>query len=156
CSASVSTLAHVMSGCRLDAASKIGAKARHGPHHAAQKSMKTIPSFWIVVGQSSVVIAVVDMVILLGGWSPAPRERVRGPETCSLACERRWLMPAALVGVAAAAFIVGVAWSRFHHDVVRIFEARDRLRSGGVLLDVDLRGDFAQRHPRLAINIPLD
>jgi rhodanese-related sulfurtransferase len=64
-------------------------------------------------------------------------------------------MPAALAGFAVAAFIVGVIASRFHHDVMRIFEAKDRLRHGGVLLDVDLKGDFVQRHPRLAINIPL-
>lgn len=63
-------------------------------------------------------------------------------------------MPA-LAGFAAAAFIVGVIWSRFHRDVIRIFEAKDRLRDGAVLLDVDLEGDFAARHPHLAINIPL-
>lgn len=64
-------------------------------------------------------------------------------------------MPAALAGFAVATFIVGVIASRFHHDVMRIFEAKDRLRHGGVLLDVDRRSDFVERHPRLAINIPL-
>lgn len=65
-------------------------------------------------------------------------------------------MPVALAGFAAAAFIVGVLCSRFHHDVMRIYEAKDRLRLGGVLLDIDRAGDFAARHPRLAVNIPLD
>ena len=54
-----------MSGWRLDAASKIGAKARHGPHQAAQKSTKTMPSFWIVAGKDWAVMAVVDMAMLL-------------------------------------------------------------------------------------------
>ena len=40
-SASVSTLANTMSGCFSDAASKVGAKARQGPHQAAQKSIAT-------------------------------------------------------------------------------------------------------------------
>lgn len=65
-------------------------------------------------------------------------------------------MPGALVGAAAASFIMGVIFSRFHHDVVRLFDARERLRQGGALLDVDREGDFVRRHPRLAINIPLD
>jgi rhodanese-related sulfurtransferase len=65
-------------------------------------------------------------------------------------------MPAALAGFAVAAVIVGVIFSRFHHDVMRTFEAKDRLRHGGVLLDVDREGDFVERHPRLAMNIPLD
>ena len=64
-------------------------------------------------------------------------------------------MPAALLGFALATFLVGGICSLFHHDVMRIFEARDRLRRGGVLLDVERCGDFAYRHPRLAINIPL-
>src|ERR1700687_56410 len=42
CSASVSTLACTMSGCLSDEAAKVGANARHGPHHDAQKSTSTI------------------------------------------------------------------------------------------------------------------
>src|SRR3954467_2341836 len=41
CSASVSTLANTTSGCFSEAALKVGAKARHGPHHEAQKSTST-------------------------------------------------------------------------------------------------------------------
>ena len=43
CSASVSILPKVMSEYFSLAASKTGAKLRHGPHHAAQKSTKTVP-----------------------------------------------------------------------------------------------------------------
>ncbi len=64
-------------------------------------------------------------------------------------------MVAALAGVMAALFGVGVIGLTFHHDVMRVFEARERLRRGGVLLDIEQPGEFAQRHPRLAINIPL-
>lgn len=64
-------------------------------------------------------------------------------------------MPAALGGFVLAAVIVTLLCSELHYDVMRIYEARDRLREGGLLVDVDGRGDFAQRHPRLAINIPL-
>lgn len=63
-------------------------------------------------------------------------------------------MPA-LAGFAVAALIIGIIGARFHYDVVRLFEARDRLRAGGVLLDVDRTGDFVDRHPQLAVNIPL-
>jgi rhodanese-related sulfurtransferase len=64
-------------------------------------------------------------------------------------------MAAALAGIATALVVLAIVWLRFHHDVVRVFEARERLRRGGILLDVDLSGDFAQRHPRLAVNVPL-
>lgn len=47
CSASVSTLAKVISGYFSEAFSKIGPNIRHGPHQAAQKSTRTIPSFKI-------------------------------------------------------------------------------------------------------------
>jgi rhodanese-related sulfurtransferase len=58
--------------------------------------------------------------------------------------------------VLAAAFGVGVIGVSFHHDVVRLFEARERLRRGGILLDVECELEFAERHPRRARNIPLD
>jgi rhodanese-related sulfurtransferase len=65
-------------------------------------------------------------------------------------------MPAALLGFAIATLIVGAIATRFHHDVIRVYEARDRLRRpGAVLLDVDSAGEFAKRHPELARNIPL-
>lgn len=65
-------------------------------------------------------------------------------------------MPAAWVGGALAAFIVAAIATRFHHDVVRIYEARERLLRGALLLDVDAAGEFARHHPRVAINVPLD
>ncbi len=66
-------------------------------------------------------------------------------------------MPGALLGLVAAIALVGGIAVRFHHDVVRIYEARDRLHHRGALLvDVDAAGDFARHHPRLAVNIPLE
>jgi rhodanese-related sulfurtransferase len=63
----------------------------------------------------------------------------------------------ALLGFVYGGACVAFLASRFHHDVTRIFEARDRLHHrGSVLLDVDCCSDFAQRHPRVAINIPLE
>lgn len=64
-------------------------------------------------------------------------------------------MPGALIGFAVAAFLVGGIAARFHHDVVRLYEARERLARGARLVDVDAAGDFARRHPELAVNIPL-
>jgi rhodanese-related sulfurtransferase len=62
-----------------------------------------------------------------------------------------------LLGFLYGAACVAILAMRFHHDVMRIFEARDRLHHrDAVLLDVDCCGDFAERHPRLAINIPLE
>ncbi len=62
----------------------------------------------------------------------------------------------ALLGFAFGAICAAILALRFHHDVIRIFEARDRLnRRDAVLLDVDCCGDFAARHPLLAINLPL-
>src|SRR5579875_2901860 len=42
CSSSVSTLAKTRSGWATDAASKMGANIRHGPHQLAQKSTSTV------------------------------------------------------------------------------------------------------------------
>lgn len=65
-------------------------------------------------------------------------------------------MLGALLGFAYGALCAGGLAAMFHHDAMRIYEARDRLHHrGAVLLDVDGAGDFAQRHPRLAVNIPL-
>jgi rhodanese-related sulfurtransferase len=65
-------------------------------------------------------------------------------------------MFAAFVGVLGAALGVGVLGLSFYHDVVRLFHARELLRQGGVLLDVERESEFAARHPHLARNIPLD
>jgi rhodanese-related sulfurtransferase len=65
-------------------------------------------------------------------------------------------MLGAFAGIALASGLIAAIGYRFHHDVMRVFEARERLRGGGVLVDVDTRGEFAERHPRLAINIPLE
>lgn len=63
----------------------------------------------------------------------------------------------ALFGFAYGAACAAILAMLFHHDVARIFEARDRLHhQGSVLLDVDCCGDFVLRHPHLAVNIPLE
>jgi rhodanese-related sulfurtransferase len=63
----------------------------------------------------------------------------------------------ALLGFAYGAACAAILAMRFHHDVMRLFEARDRLHHrDAVLLDVDCCGDFVARHPRLAMNIPLE
>src|SRR5918912_2261222 len=46
-SASVSTLAKTASSLRSETRSKIGANWRQGPHHDAQKSMRTMPSLTV-------------------------------------------------------------------------------------------------------------
>ena len=55
CSASVSTLANVDVGLSSLDASKTGANERHGPHHDAQKSTRTMPSSLTVDSNWSVV-----------------------------------------------------------------------------------------------------
>ncbi len=73
CSASVSTLPKTMSGCVSEAASNTGAKARHGPHHAAQKSTRTMPSEVTVSWKEAAVSAVEAMVVPSGAvawWIP--------------------------------------------------------------------------------------
>jgi rhodanese-related sulfurtransferase len=44
----------------------------------------------------------------------------------------------------------------FHHYVVRIFKARSWLSRGAVLVDVDIAGEFARHHPRVAVSVPLE
>jgi hypothetical protein len=63
CSASVSTFAKVISGYYSEAAWKIGAKDRQGPHHAAQKSTTTMPLFSITPVNSALVTSTVAIVI---------------------------------------------------------------------------------------------
>ena len=53
CSASVSTLAKVISGWPLEASSKIGPKVLQGPHHSAQKSTSVMPSLFTVASKSA-------------------------------------------------------------------------------------------------------
>ena len=63
-SASVSTLANVMSACASEAASNTGPKVRHGPHHAAQKSTSTMPSSSMSSSKVLVVAVTVAMDLL--------------------------------------------------------------------------------------------
>jgi hypothetical protein len=57
-SASVSTLANVASACFSLAFSKTGANWRHGGHHVAQKSMRTMPSPTVASWVSRVIVTV--------------------------------------------------------------------------------------------------
>lgn len=80
--ASVSTLAKVMSGLSSDADSNTGAKLRHGPHHAAQKSTRTMPSPFTVVSKVSSVSSVVAMwgtTVATSAPFPAPGGRTVAP-----------------------------------------------------------------------------
>ena len=61
CCASVSTLPNVTSVWVSEAFSNTGANARHGPHHSAQKSSRTMPGFSIVCLKLSVVMVTVAM-----------------------------------------------------------------------------------------------
>src|SRR6476620_8038132 len=53
--AAVSTWACTTSGWLCEDRSKTGAKARHGPHHDAQKSIRTMELSAIVVSESAAV-----------------------------------------------------------------------------------------------------
>jgi len=57
----VLTFANTTSGWRLDAASYVGANARHGPHHGAHQSTSTIPSS-IVLSNEAAVTSMVAMI----------------------------------------------------------------------------------------------
>src|ERR1019366_8511861 len=61
-SASVSTLPNTTSGCSSAAAPNTGAKARQGPHQAAQKSTRTMPSWFTVSAKVFALSAIVDMI----------------------------------------------------------------------------------------------
>src|SRR5674476_178669 len=80
CSASVSTLPNTMSGLAVAAASNTGAKLRHGPHHEAQKSTRTMSPSAIVVSN---VVSVSSMGLMEFAteriWRPFPLDaRVTG------------------------------------------------------------------------------
>ena len=62
CSASVSTLANTTSGLASDAFSNVGANWRHGPHHSAQKSTRTMSLSATVFSNASAVSWVVATV----------------------------------------------------------------------------------------------
>src|SRR5690625_1502753 len=64
CSASVSTLAKVISGLSSAAFSNTGANILQGPHQSAQKSTKTMPSLVTVSSKVSNVISVVANALL--------------------------------------------------------------------------------------------
>src|ERR671911_1870031 len=63
---SVSTFANVTSECSSDAFSKTGANRLHGPHHSAQKSIRTMPSATVSSWFSRVMVSVAI-------WGFAPR-----------------------------------------------------------------------------------
>lgn len=65
-------------------------------------------------------------------------------------------MPGAMVGLLVAGALSSGLGAAFHHYVVRMSTARRLLTDGGVLVDVDTTGEFAQHHPRVAISIPLE
>src|SRR5689334_14992694 len=69
---SMSTLANTMSGCLSDAASKMGPKLRHGPHHVAQKSTSTmVPCVTTCSNVSAVSVCVAITSPLLVCQQPA-------------------------------------------------------------------------------------
>jgi len=59
-------------------------------------------------------------------------------------------------GIVLAALAAGILMALFHHAVVRIYKARDWLARGAILLDVDSPAEFAEHHPRIAVNLPLE
>src|SRR4051812_10275388 len=70
CSAWVSTLAWTTSGCDCAERSKTGAKARHGPHHDAQKSTITSGLSTIVDSKFALVrlVMVIELVLSNTLW----------------------------------------------------------------------------------------
>jgi rhodanese-related sulfurtransferase len=54
-----------------------------------------------------------------------------------------------------SACLAASAWL-FYRYIVRVHEARAWLSRGAVLVDVDSADDFARRHPRIAVSIPLE
>lgn len=59
-------------------------------------------------------------------------------------------------GILLGVLVAGILMAGFHHAVVRIYKARDWLARGAILVDVDSPGEFADHHPRIAVNIPLE
>ena len=68
-SASVSTFPNTTPSCLVDAASKVGANARQGPHHAAQKSTRTTGLSVTVV--SNVAAVRFWVVMRFSFWLPS-------------------------------------------------------------------------------------
>ena len=60
------------------------------------------------------------------------------------------------LGVLFGGSCVAILVALFYHYVVRISTAREWLSKGAMLVDVDSAGEFAQHHPRGAMNIPLE
>jgi rhodanese-related sulfurtransferase len=65
------------------------------------------------------------------------------------------MVPAAWLGLLAGSALGGSFVTLFHHHVMRIARARKWLSRGAILVDVDPDGEFARRHPELAIHIPM-
>jgi rhodanese-related sulfurtransferase len=62
----------------------------------------------------------------------------------------------AWIGLLMGGALCSVFALMFHHYVVRIFKARSWLSRGAVLVDVDIAGEFARHHPRVAVSVPLE
>src|SRR6476646_11842430 len=106
CWASVSTLAYTTSGCCSEEAANVGANARHGPHHDAQKSTSTISlSVMVSLNCSAVRSRVATMFLTLGqiglfppyGLRKLPgddqRKSSKGPHhDCRLPCSKKSAM----------------------------------------------------------------
>ena len=79
--ASVSTFPNTMSVWRVEASSNTGAKLRHGPHHSAHQSIRTMSLLLMVSLKLSLVISEVGMT------SPYPSavegHNERGPSAIS-------------------------------------------------------------------------
>jgi len=61
-----------------------------------------------------------------------------------------------MFGVVAAVGFFAISAALFHHYVVRIYTAGSWLSKGALLVDVDTVGEFALRHPAVAISMPLE
>ena len=59
-------------------------------------------------------------------------------------------------GILVAAVMLGTFAAMFRHHIVRMEEARKWLARGALLVDVDTHGEFATRHPEIALSIPLE
>src|SRR5664279_5376587 len=72
---SVLTLAKVTSGLAAEVFSKIGAKARHGPHQGAHQSTRTMPSSTVIPKFPGLSSFVAMAKVLSPSWS---QYRVKG------------------------------------------------------------------------------
>src|SRR4051794_2659644 len=82
CSASVSTFAKTMSELASEAFSNVGANCRHGPHHAAQKSTRTMSLSATVFSNCAAVSSIVLMCRFLQVVDD--RRPQRAPNGCVL------------------------------------------------------------------------